>query len=404
MKLNRFTNRPSLTNRVCKIFVVMRIALFLLLLNASQLFAADSYSQSATINLNISNQSVKAVLTEIQNQSEFFFMFNSKIVDVERKVDIQAENEKIGQVLDKLFAGADITYTVIDRQIVLSSAKLLSEQQQTKKLSGKVTDQAGVPIPGASVVIKGTTMGVTTNNDGTFALSVATNAKVIVFSFVGMKSQEVALDNRSQYNIVLAEETIGIEEVVAIGYGTVKKSSVTGALTSVKSEDVKFIPVPALSNSLAGRLSGVYVSQASGAPGYAAAIRVRAINTWKGTGLDPLYVIDGVVSDKRSFDALDNSAVDNITVLKDAASGAIYGARSANGVILVTTQTGKTGKFQLNYNYSYSFDKPSKIPSYVSAKDMVRLMNYARSSENLPPAYDAQEIEFFNGNDPARAW
>jgi TonB-linked SusC/RagA family outer membrane protein len=219
-----------------------------------------------------------------------------------------------------------------------------------------------------------------------------------------MKSQEVAIDNRSQYNIVLAEETIGIEEVVAIGYGTVKKSSVTGALTSVKSEDVKFIPVPALSNSLAGRLSGVYVSQASGAPGYAAAIRVRAINTWKGTGLDPLYVIDGVVSDKRSFDALDNSAVDNITVLKDAASGAIYGARSANGVILVTTQTGKTGKFQLNYNYSYSFDKPSKIPSYVSAKDMVRLMNYARSSENLPPAYDAQEIEFFNSNDPARAW
>jgi len=404
MKLKLFTNRPSERIWAGKAFLVMRITLFLIFLSVTQLLAVDSYSQNARINMKMTNQSVKAVLAEIQNQSEFYFMFNSKIVDVERKVDIKAENEKINEVLSKLFTKTDIAYTVVDRQIVLFSTRSLAEQQPGKKLSGKVTDSSGGALPGVSVVVKGTSSGVITDNNGNYSLTVPTTAETLVFSFVGMNTTEVKIGNQTTINVELSETTIALEEVVAVGYGVQKKSSVTGAIATVKSEEVKFIPVPALSNSLAGRISGVYVTQASGAPGYAAQIRVRAINTWKGTGLDPLYVIDGVVSDKRAFDALDQTAVDNVTVLKDAASGAIYGARSANGVVLVTTRTGKTGKFQLNYSYSYSFDNPSKIPSYVDAKDMVRLMNYARSSENLPPAFDSQEIEFFATHDPARAW
>ncbi len=404
MKLKFFTNRLTFRIWADKIFLIMRMTIFLLLLSITQIFAIDTYSQNAKINLKVSNQSVKTVLAEIQNQSEFFFMFNSKIVDVDRKVDIVADNEKIDGVLTKIFSGTDIAYTVVDRQIVLFSTKTVAEQQPARRITGRITDSTGAALPGVSVVVKGTTTGVITDANGNYALNVPATAETLVFSFVGMRTQEITIGNQAEISVVLSEETIGLEEVVAIGYGTQKKSSVTGAISSVKSEDVRYIPVPALSNSLAGRLSGVYVTQASGAPGYAASIRIRSINTWKSTGLDPLYVIDGVVSDKRAFDALDYSAVDNITVLKDAASGAIYGARSANGVILVTTRTGKVGKFQLNYNYSYSFDKPSKIPSYVAAKDMVRLMNYARSSEGLPPAYDAQEVEFFNSNDPARAW
>ncbi|MFA5814306.1 MAG: TonB-dependent receptor [Bacteroidales bacterium] len=283
---------------------------------------------------------------------------------------------------------------------IVSTAGIYAQRTVT----GTVTDQDRQPVPGANIVVKGTQTGATTDANGKYTITVPTTGATLVVSFVGYTTQEVAVGNSSVINVTLQTEAVSLEEVVVVGYGTQKKSSVTGALTSMKAEDVKFIPVPALSNTLAGRLSGVYVTQRSGAPGFAASIRVRAINTWKSTGLDPLYVIDGIVSDKRAFDALDVSAVDNITVLKDAASGAIYGARAANGVILVTTKTGNVGKFQLNYNYSYSFDQPSKIPSYVDAKDMVRLMNDARANENLPPAYDAQEVAFFNENDPARAW
>src|SRR6185437_13075754 len=171
--------------------------------------------------------------------------------------------------------------------------------------------------------------------------------------------------------------------------------SVTGALTSIKAEDVQDIPVGDLSNALAGRMSGVFVNQASGVPGYDATIRVRSVNTWKTTGNDPLYVIDGVISDKASFDAMDFSEVDNISVLKDASSGAVYGARAANGVILVTTKTGKAGKFKLTYGYSYTSDKPSKIPQYVGAKDMVNLENYMRAGVGLPAAYDPREVAYF---------
>ncbi len=206
----------------------MRITLFLILLSAIQLFAVDSYSQNARINLSISNESVKTVLAEIQNQSEFSFMFNSKIVDVERKVDIQAENEKITEVLGKLFANTDVAYTVVDRQIVLFSTNLLTEQDQSRKISGKVSDNNGATVPGASVVIKGTTTGVITDNEGNYTLSVPAEAKTLVFSFVGMKTIEIGIGTQKTIDVTMQQNVIGLDEVIAIGYGSQKRSSITG--------------------------------------------------------------------------------------------------------------------------------------------------------------------------------
>ncbi|KAA9034381.1 TonB-dependent receptor [Ginsengibacter hankyongi] len=285
------------------------------------------------------------------------------------------------------------------------SHKLFRYDLQQIVISGKVTDEStGQPLAGVNIMYKGTSTGTVADKDGKYSIEVSGRNATLVFTFTGYVTQEIKVGGKTSIDVALVVKPGALNEVVVVGYGTQKKSSVTGALTSIKAEDVQDIPVGDLSNALAGRMSGVFVNQASGVPGYDASIRVRSVNTWKSTGNNPLYVIDGVISDKQAFDAMDFSEVDNITVLKDAASGAIYGARAANGVILVTTKTGKIGKFQLSYNYSYTGDKPSKIPQYVGAKDMVKLENYMRTGVGLPVAYDPQEVAYFDKNDPALAW
>ncbi|MDR2815708.1 MAG: carboxypeptidase-like regulatory domain-containing protein, partial [Proteiniphilum sp.] len=279
-----------------------------------------------------------------------------------------------------------------------------SQQQQTKRITGTVVDGNGEPIIGANVLQKGNSSnGTVTDTEGKFSLNVPPNATLQI-SFIGYLTKEVATGEQSSIDIALTEDVGLLEEVVVIGYGTQKKTSVTGAIASLQTEKIENIPVANVSNALAGRMSGLYVNQISGAPGYAAAIRIRSINTWKSSGNDPLYVIDGIILDKRSFDMLDYSEIENISVLKDAASASVYGARAANGVILVTTRTGKEGKFKLNYNYSYSFDQPLKTLKYGSSADMVRLNNYARSVAGIQPLFDEEEVAYFNQNDPGKAW
>jgi TonB-linked SusC/RagA family outer membrane protein len=280
----------------------------------------------------------------------------------------------------------------------------LSLQQQTRRITGTVVDNNGEPVVGANVVQKENSRnGTVTDADGKFSLDVPPNATLKI-SFIGYLAREVAVGGQSSIDVTLTEDVGLLDEVVVIGYGTQKKASVTGAIATLQAEKVEDIPVANVSSALAGRMSGLYVSQETGAPGSAAAIRIRSINTWKSSGNDPLYVIDGIILDKRSFDMLDYSEIENISVLKDAASASVYGARAANGVILVTTRTGREGKFKMNYSYSYSFDQPSKIPEYGSAADMVRLNNYARSVAGVLPFYDEEEAAWISQNDPGKAW
>jgi len=385
-----------------KFVSMMRITLFFILIAVTQVIAGKTYSQNSRLSLHLKNVPAKNILQQIEDNTGYYFIYDASVVDVERKVSIEAIDETITGILDALFDGSNVEYKINNRQIALTAGSFAPAVSQQTKISGKVTDQAGMSLPGVSVTIKGTTNGTITGTDGRYQLASVPSDGVLVFSFVGMKTQEVPVGKQAQVNIVLLEETYGIEEIVAIGYGTQKKSSITGAIASMPAEDVENIPVPNLSNALAGRISGVYVNQASGLPGYAASIRVRSVNTWKDTGNDPLYVIDGVISDKSSFDALDYSEVESITVLKDAASGAIYGARAANGVILVTTKTGEAGKFKLDYNYSYSFDRPSQLPDYMNMANAVKFNNMAYAASGQPPFADEEEVAYYNENDPAK--
>ncbi|MCL6104017.1 MAG: SusC/RagA family TonB-linked outer membrane protein, partial [Bacteroidetes bacterium] len=366
----------------------MRMVLFIMILSVAQLFAVDTYSQNARISLNISNQSVKTVLNDIQSQSEFSFMFNSKIVDVERKVDIKADNEMISQILNKLFDNTDIAYTVVDRQIVLFSNKVLAEQQSTKKINGKVTDESGMPIPGISVVVKGTQIGVTTDIDGNFSLSIPEDAKIVVFSFVGMKSQEIPVTNKTTINVVMQEESIGLEEVVAVGYGTQKKASVTGAVSAIKGSDIVTTKNENAQNLLTGKISGVRVTQKTAEPGsFNNNFDIRAMGS-------PLIVIDGIPRTMDDFQRLDPNDIDNLSVLKDA-SAAIYGVRAANGVVLVTTKKGTKNKIELNYSGSFTWQIPSGLPSTVDAIQYMTLRN-ERAMHNInggSPTFNDQQMD-----------
>ena len=202
MKIKLYKNWPLVKNWSRKIFMIMRMTIIIMLLSVTQLLAVESYSQNVNISLNIDNIAIKDVLSEIQKQTEFSFMFNSKIVDVDRKVNIRVENEKINKVLDNLFAGTDISYIVLDRQIIIYSNKTATQQQQKQKLTGKVTDNNGATLPGASVVVQGTNIGVVTNANGEFTINVSKGTKLLTVSFIGMKNQKVAIGNKISFVIV----------------------------------------------------------------------------------------------------------------------------------------------------------------------------------------------------------
>ncbi len=353
----------------------MRMTIIIMLLSITQLFAVESYSQNAKISLNVNDQSVKEVLYKIQKQSEFFFMFNSKLVDVERKVNIKVKNEKINKVLDKLFTGTSTTYTVIDRQIVLSSNEIIvDQQQQKKKLTGTVTDNKGAPLPGASVVVQGTTDGGVTNADGFFIINVPQSARTLTVSFIGMKKQNVVIGNKTSFEIALEPEVIGLNDVVVIGYMSQKKGLLTGSVVSMNvTDEIKTIPTTSAGNILAGKLSGVNVSTPNGIPGTAPSISIRTSSSWNSQPVT--YVIDGVIRGTGDFNNLSPNEIETITVLKDAASAAVYGSRSAGGVILVTTKRGNIGKPVFNYSVSGGFDTRTKNASLTNAVETGELYN-----------------------------
>ena len=342
MRLKLCTNRPSIKNWVGKSLVVMRMILFIMLLSVTQIFAVDLNSQKAAVSSDNSN---------------------------------------------------GIAFAEVDRQIVLSTEDISS--QQGKKVTGKVTDQTGASIPGASVIVKGTTIGIITDGGGFFTLSVPADAKILSFSFVGMKTQEVTIGAKSEYNVVLIEETVGIEEVVAIGYGTQKKKDLTGSVSNISAEKLLDRPAFNVAQAIGGKVAGIKVIERSGAPGGIAMIRIRGTNSINSNN-DPLFVVDGVVGVSNALGILNPNEIESMDVLKDASATAIYGARGANGVILITTKRGVAGKTRVEYNgYVTRGDMNRKFyvldaeqMMYVTKQAWMNVNKYA-TSPNWPAAFDS---------------
>lgn len=337
-----------------KVLRIMKLTTFLILLSIVSVFAGKTYSQSKMLNINMTNAAVHEILSKIEDQSEYHFMYSGKIIDVNRRASIDIHDARIDEVLRLLFADTEVAYTIKDRFIVLSITSDGQENanQQSKSITGKVTDSTGGPLPGVSVVLKGTTSGVITDNEGKYTLLKVPENATLQFSFVGMKTQEIAVLEKNNINVVMHEETIGIEEVVAVGYGERKRVTLTGSVSSVDSKVLESRPVTSISVALQGAAPGLIVQRSSGQPGNAGwNIDVRGASSI--TSTPPLVLIDGI---QGNMDLLNPNDIESMSILKDA-SASIYGARAAGGVILITTKKGKAGKAQITYSVNIAATK-----------------------------------------------
>ena len=345
-----------------KCFKIMKIFLFIMVLSIGQLFATASYSQKTKFSLDINGMNLVKVLDEIENQTDFYFLFNEKLIDVDQKVSIQAKDETIKEILEQLFSERNVDFNIIDRKIVLTPRYSTAFQQKIT-VSGTVQDDQRGLLPGVTVLIKGTSIGTITDADGHFSLDEVPSDGVLVFSFVGMKSQEIEVAGKSQLDVIMTEDAIGIEEVVAIGYGTVKKSDLTGAVSVVKPDDMKKNNAGTIGNQLQGLATGVNV-RSTGRAGEDAFIEIRGVGTL--SDRTPLWIIDGMIATPGAdFNPAD---IESIQVLKDASAAAIYGSRAANGVIIVTTKKGEKGPMKATFSVKESFDWSPRY-SLMGAED-----------------------------------
>lgn len=401
---NLLSNWPVFKKpRAAKTFRIIRLTFYAVLLAVVQSYGLTGYAQATKLNLAMKNATVKEVLVAIEKVSEFRFLYNSNLVDVERNVDVKFKDFTIDKAMDILFNGDDVNYTIIDRQIVLSLKDSpdtdSGNMQQQRQISGAVLDERGEPLPGVAVVIKGTTQGTVTDIDGRYTLPNVPDDAVLVFSFLGMRSQEVEVENQTNISIRMQEETIGLEEVVAVGYGVQTKASVTGSVASTDDEMIKRAPVTSLSNSLAGLLPGLTTLNRSGEPGEnVSQIYIRGRGTTGDT--DPLVVVDGVPDETGAWQRINQNDIEQISILKDASS-AIYGARAANGVILITTKRGELGKPMFNYTFNQGLTQPTRLPEMANSWEFADYVNTYRISQGQDPFYTDEEIKIMkDGSDP----
>lgn len=395
MKFINEKNRvPLIKMWTQKTFRIMRLTFILMILGISQVFAATTYSQTTKLSLESKDQSVKDVLRQIENQSEFFFLYNSKIVDVDRHVNIQVENLKIDEVLDLLFAGTDVKHKSFDRQIVLSTVDISSDaaEQQEKRITGKVTDQDGTPIIGASVFVKGTTTGIVTDMAGNFSLALPPNATTLTFSFIGMTSKDVEIGNQTVFNVTLEESAIGLDEVIVVGYGTQKRSDITGTVASMPRERLENAPNLNIAQAIQGAIPGVMIQTSSAGAAPSQVVMVRGRNSILASN-DPLIVLDGIPYGGQISDINPND-VQSIEVLKDASSAAIYGSRGANGVILITSKEGVAGKATILYDGKFSVQKASNLPDLMTGEEF-----YKFKSEREPGSITQTEQQVYDAGE-----
>ncbi len=379
-----------------KTFLVMRIVIVISLVCIIQSFALESFTQNSKISLSVKEMKLEDIMMRIEDQTKYRFAYNKTEIDVGKSYSVDINNAEIKELLDKLFFSGDVKYAIFDRQIVLSLAKESSISQQQKFISGKVTDFSGAPLPGVSVIVKGTTNGTITDADGKYNLAKVPGNATLQFSFVGMKTQEIAVSGKIAINVTLSEETVGIEEVVAVGYGTQKKVNLTGSIASVPITELEKRPVTNTVSSLQGKVTGLRIVQNTGIPGReGVSLELRGASSW-GTSTSPLVLIDGVVG---SLDNIPSTDIESISVLKDAASASIYGSRAANGVILVTTKQGKLGKPVFSYSNMVGVQSATSTPDQIwNSVDYMTLFNKAVARGALQAtAYPQSIIDLYSG-------
>ncbi len=387
----------------------MKLICFFALFSISIVFAADTYAQKTSLSMNVSDKTIAEVLEKIEAQTDFQFFYNSKLVNMNRHVSVNVNKQDVIAVLEQLFGGSDIRYKIVDKDVILTtasaSAKSASMIQQDRQVTGTVTDEKGEPIIGANVVLKGSSgVGTITDIDGKFSLSVPENA-VLIVSYIGYLTKETAVNDRSALDIVLQEDTKTLEEVVVVGYGVQKKVNLTGSVSSVKGDELDYRPVADATQSLQGMVPGLLVSNSrAGRPGGVGTLSLRGQGNLDNSA-SPYVLVDGV---EMSLSDLNPNDIEDISVLKDAAACAIYGARAAYGVILVTTKKGKEGKMRVNYQGTVGWSAPTVLPDMVDSYTFAQYWNAGCVNAGSPRSYSDEKMtllqQYVNNPERVNAW
>ncbi len=357
----------------------MKLTTILLILSLVKI-QASSYSQNTKLSLKFKEATVEQVFNKIESVSEYRFLFESNQIDLNRKVNLNVEKQKINDILSILFKGTNTIYYVNDRQIILKKEKEVLEKetvsdskkiaQQGIQITGVVKDVNNMPIPGVNILEKGTKNGIQSDFDGKFSIRVSSSSSALVFSFIGYETATKVVGQNKTMNIVLKDESSTLNEVVVIGYGTAKKGDLTGSVVSVSGEDLKKTNMNNVAETLTGRVAGVQVVSSEGSPDADIKIRIRGGGSLT-QDASPLVIVDGFPI--ASLNDIAPSDIESITVLKDASSTAIYGSRGSNGVILVTTKKGKDGKIAVTFNTYYGLKKIAKTIDVLNPEEYVRL-------------------------------
>lgn len=393
-----------------KSLFIMRCILLFLLVGTLQITANVTYSQSVKLSLEVKNATLQEVLSVIEQKSAFYFTYNLKQIHADRRVSVKVKDEPVTRILDELFAGENIRYVIDDKHIVLYKAdekNIPRSVQQTKTITGIVTDANGEPITGVNISEKGTTNGAVTDINGRFTLKVSPGS-VLRVSFIGYTEQTLTVGSATEFMIKLLEDTQLLEEVVVVGYGSQKKVNLTGSVATISSESLENRSISNISQGLQGLVPGMTVTSSGGQPGMdAGKILIRGIGSFNVS--TPMVLIDGIEGDMNIVDAHD---IESISVLKDAASAAIYGSKAANGVILITTKRGKQGAPKINYNGLFGWSSPSELMPRTSSAQLAQLTNEAEYwgaiSEGATPEqatkrmpYSQKDIDLYaSGTDP----
>lgn len=368
-------------NLYLRIRCIVKITAVFLFLSIFQV-SASIYSQEKKISVSVENGTFYEFVSQIEKQSEFMFFYKGEEINSTIRVNLNAKNKLVSEILDAVTEANNLSYKITGKHIIIT--KNSPEKQKKRKITGVITDNAGEPIIGATIAEKGTSNGTITDMDGKFVLQDVPEKGILVVTYVGFASKEIVLNEKTKYEVKLSESGLDLDEVVVVGYGTQKKVNLTGAISSLKGEELVKRQVGQASMLLQGIAPGVTVTQSSGQPGAdGGTIRIRGVGTIQ-SGADPMVLVDGV---EMSMVNVDPNIIENISVLKDAASAAIYGSRAANGVILITTKRAASEKPTFNYNGYVGIQNPTALPKKVNAMDHMLLFDESRKNQELSPTY-----------------
>ena len=397
------------TQRCKHFFRIMKITTLFLFVLIFCLHAENTNSQNVRVTIKKSNAELENILSDIEKQTDYFFVYN-KYVNVNRKVSLNLNKRPLEEVLDQLFNGTEVKYTVDGAYIILSPRQgggdaVAGVAQQSRRITGNVKDATGESVIGANIIEVGTTNGVVTDIDGAFSINVQEGATLQI-SYIGYLSQEIKIGKDTQLNIILREDNQTLEEIVVVGYGTQKKAHLTGAVDVVSSKDMENRPVTSASSLLQGQVSSITFSTPNGGntPGATPTLQIRGQAALSGT-TPPLVVIDGIPSEMNDFNALNPTDIESVSVLKDAAAAAVYGARAPYGVLMVTTKMGRRNeKVSVNYSGNYGIVSPTRMPKMADSYTFALMKNQAMLNTRYPAHFSDEKLDLIldNINNPGK--